>query len=174
MRDQNEKKDSNHSMCCCHCHPGSGRSASIQMSQNISALEIDLGDEGYSISRSVVIDGYYHVNYFRKNTFTGKISIDGYSVTDSDLVSLVEIAGDNNDILYNGPGTDRRLYFGRLFSNHSVSELVIALSDAATSGDPSGGGVTISENSGRYIVTDSATRDSAVEKICEIIRKYIY
>ena len=74
----------------------------IHISKTHQAMEFNLADETHAIPRQVSCNGYYRVNLFAPDTFSGLITVSGYDYANGEYkMNDVEIASKSSDLAHN-------------------------------------------------------------------------
>ena len=79
----------------------------IHVSRQCKCIEIKLDDPSYQRECTITIDGYYHINLFCSDSFSGKFTVSLYRQTMADL-SPLSIQSSGTPVLYSRIITDSR------------------------------------------------------------------
>lgn len=127
--------------------------------KSYDAIEINMADENIKINRTIKINGYYHLNLFSNDTFTGLFEISGYEHVVKDYEFRgVEISRSGEPLCYinSESNISEQILFGNLYAGFMFRNMII--------------GYVIDENGNNNstftcnaIVTNADTRQSAYE-----------
>lgn len=98
----------------------------IPIDRAVDALEVDLDDDSHVVQRTVTLKGYYHINLFSSDSFSGIMTVSDYGFTDGSLTMQDLLVGDNTPIRYQTESSPGELiYFGSLWSSRFLNDIMI-------------------------------------------------
>ena len=96
-----------------------------------SALEINMADASHCEARTISIDGYYHINLFSDDHFSGSFEISGYEelYTDHQLLDAA-VSESGASLIYeqisdSGESPPDHFLLGKLYSDFMLSKIAI-------------------------------------------------
>ncbi|WP_411676323.1 hypothetical protein [Caproicibacter sp.] len=143
------------------------------------AKEIKLDDPSYLENCQIHISGYYHLNVFQEDTFSGQITVSDYRLT-SEKMSDVKISSNGDHLDYsfqetcrgNSPPVKMCYSLGLMFSKRFFHDLCILVYEENTQ-NKNGGAVQFGkptgwvwgEENGYCIVPNASSREEALNKL---------
>lgn len=140
----------------------------IPVRMTVSAYEVTLDGGSIDTEREIRLSGFYHLNLFRSDTFSGTIAVSGYEFSQLKLLFPVGVDTSSEDAMTVRDAEGRQIIGGHFYSGRFLRHIIIGISEHPDEDMESS---SFSTEDGTCVVSGFSSPEKALEWAQQVIQE---